>query len=149
MAGGITIPMDAVGVSITPDGVITTTFSDGSTQEVGQIELRHFISPQGLKVGAGGHYYETEASGPPTAGIPGEGSLGTLRHKHLEASNVMPIHEMLELTKLARLSKAISQQLGLNTVSSPLLHQPEHEDIQPQLLLSALNQDAASPQATD
>ncbi len=111
LAGGITIPDDAVGIGISSDGIITATLPDNSVEEVGQVELHSFVNKSGLKSIGGNIYVETEISGPANQGIPGEGVLGTIKHKHLETSNVSPVNELVSLIKTQRAFEMNSQTI--------------------------------------
>ena len=111
LSAGITVPSDAVGFDISSDGIITATFSDGSTAEAGQLELHGFVNKAGLKSIGGNIYVETEISGPATSGIPGEGAMGTIKHKHLETSNVSPVNELVQLIKTQRAFEMNSQTI--------------------------------------
>lgn len=133
LADGITVPDDAVSLSVSTDGIITAVLPDNSESDIGQIELCAFISPQGLEQGGAGLYFETETSGPAILGTPGEGVFGTLVQGMLETSNVDLVSEMIELTKLTRWSNAIHQQLDMPMLPSPPLDyaiQNRHEDEQ-------------------
>lgn len=106
-----TIPTDADSFNISSDGIITAVMSDGTEEEVGQIELYSFVNKAGLKSIGGNIYAETAISGPATAGIPGEGSIGTITHKHLETSNVSPVNELVQLIKTQRAFEMNSQTI--------------------------------------
>ena len=108
---GITISDDAVSVAISPDGTVTETLSDGSSGQVGQITLTTFVNKEGLKSVGGNIYVETEASGAPIQGNPGEGSLGQILQGHLENSNVDPVSELVALIKTQRAFEMNSQTI--------------------------------------
>jgi len=111
LADGLTIPDDAVGISISSDGIISATMPDNSVEEVGQLELHSFVNKAGLRSIGGNIYVESEISGPSTAGTPGEGVLGTIKHKHLETSNVSPVNELVSLIKTQRAFEMNSQTI--------------------------------------
>ena len=50
-----------------------------------------------MKAVGGNIYIETEASGPPEIGAPGENGFGTLQQGWLEMSNVNVIEEMVNM----------------------------------------------------
>jgi flagellar basal-body rod protein FlgG len=93
----ITIPDDAIAVTIGSDGTISVTHSDSTTDELGQIELARFINPAGLLSSGRNLYLETEASGDPVLTVPGEEGAGTLRQGFLEGSNVSVVDEIVQL----------------------------------------------------
>ncbi len=74
--------------SIESNGIIEGSFSNGETMALGQIALANFPNTQGLLQVGDNNYMATLASGLPTVGVPGTGSLGTLTGDSLEESNV-------------------------------------------------------------
>jgi len=108
---GITIPDDALNISVSADGTISVTNPDGSSADVGQLQLSTFVNKEGLKSIGGNIYVESEASGPPIQGNPGEGSLGTILQGHLENSNVDPVKELVSLIKTQRAFEMNSQTI--------------------------------------
>jgi flagellar basal-body rod protein FlgG len=109
----ITIPDGAAAVSISPDGVVSVRFNDGSAEEeVGQVELARFLNPAGLRSLGRNQYAPTEASGEPIVGTPGVDGFGTILSGYLEGSNVEVVDEMVALITAQRAyeinSKAIT-----------------------------------------
>jgi len=106
----ITIPQDAIEISINSDGLVQVRVP-GSTdlQQVGQIQLARFVNPQGLIQEGENLFVESAASGTPLLGNPGQDGLGTLRQRFLEASNVEPVRELVELIKTQRHFEIASQ----------------------------------------
>jgi len=106
----IDIPPDATAISISAQGVVTVR-QPGTTamSQVGNIELVTFINPEGLLKLGENLYAETDASGPPTAGTPGENGVGVLRQNVLEASNVEPVRELIDLITTQRAFELNSQ----------------------------------------
>lgn len=111
LTDGITISDDALNITISADGTVTETLSDGSSSDVGQITLTNFVNKEGLKSIGGNIYVETEASGAPIQGNPGQGSLGTILQGHLENSNVDPVSELVSLIKTQRAFEMNSQTI--------------------------------------
>jgi flagellar basal-body rod protein FlgG len=99
----IQIPDDAIEVEIGQDGqVFVLQPGQAEPQSVGQIELALFINPAGLKQVGENLYVETAASGPPQTGTPTDANFGTLRSGYLEASNVNPTEELINLIRTQR-----------------------------------------------
>jgi flagellar basal-body rod protein FlgG len=98
VGGDITIPVDALGVTIAANGKVAVT-KPGQTlpEEVGQIQLATFANAAGLQSEGGNLLKETEASGAAVLGNPGEGSAGSLLQGALEGSNVNVVTEMIDL----------------------------------------------------
>jgi flagellar basal-body rod protein FlgG len=108
----ITIPQNATDIQITTDGLITyLTPGNNTPQQAGQLQLFQFVNPQGLRLLGGSLYQETEASGPPTGGNPGENGLGEILQGHLEGSNVDPVKELVTLIKTQRAFELNSQSI--------------------------------------
>ena len=108
----VQIPANAINPSITTDGRITFTLpGETETQEVGPIELTTFVNPAGLKQVGENLYVDTDASGPPTSGIPGEDNRGRLQGGFLENSNVDPTKELIELIRTQRAFEMNSQSI--------------------------------------
>ncbi len=95
---GITIPQDAVSVSISRDGVVEATI-DGQTEpsQIGQIELAAFINPAGLEAIGDNLFRETSASGAPSVAAPAASGFGSLMQGFLETSNVNAVEEISAL----------------------------------------------------
>ncbi len=93
----ISLPEDAINTTIGTDGTVTVTLSDGTTDELGQIELARFINPAGLLSQGRNLFRQSESSGDPILSNPGEEGAGTLRQGFLEASNVSVVNEIVQL----------------------------------------------------
>jgi flagellar basal-body rod protein FlgG len=99
----ITIPAEATSISIGENGVVNVTLA--GTQEptqIGQITLVNFVNPAGLLALGDNLYQETEASGVPNEGIPGEDAFGKIKQGMLEGSNVQVVEEMVEMIAAQR-----------------------------------------------
>ncbi|HRK35197.1 MAG TPA: flagellar basal-body rod protein FlgG [Candidatus Hydrogenedentes bacterium] len=108
---GITIPTDAEEVSIGNDGTVFATVPGSPTpSNLGQIQLVRFVNNSGLDARLGHNILrETEASGPPIAGNPGEEGIGFLSSGFLENSNVQVVEEILNLIIAQRAYEASSK----------------------------------------
>ncbi|HEY7116607.1 MAG TPA: flagellar basal-body rod protein FlgG [Tepidisphaeraceae bacterium] len=108
----ITVPKGTTEVSISQDGKVEATInSGGKKQAIGQLELTQFVNPQGLHLLGGSIYTETEASGPPITGKPGENGTGQILQGFLESSNVDPVKELVTLIKTQRAFELNSQSI--------------------------------------
>ena len=99
----ITIPTDALSVSISTDGTVSV-LQPGQTQptDVGSIELVRFVNPAGLQSIGRNLFVQTPASGDPTTGVPGEDGFGTIAQGYLEMSNVSVVDEMVNMITAQR-----------------------------------------------
>ena len=109
----INIPDDATYFQITQSGEVTATRLGQTESEVlGQIELARFINPGGLLSEGGSIYRQSDASGSPIIGMPGEENFGKIRNQFLEGSNVQMVEEMVNMIVAQRAyeisSKAIT-----------------------------------------
>ncbi len=106
------IPSDAKSISITADGkVLVTTEGAVEPSEVGQIEVTNFINPAGLKQVGENLFVETTASGSPQTGEPGAEGRGAIKQGWLEASNVDPTRELIDLIRTQRAYEFNSQSI--------------------------------------
>ena len=75
---------------------------DGDTTAGPQIQLANFVNPAGLEPLGNNLYRETVASGAPEAGNPRDNSLGEIRHKFLENSNINVVEELVSMIQTQR-----------------------------------------------
>ncbi len=74
--------------SIGRDGIIEGVFSNGLTQEIGQVAVANFSNVGGLERDGQNMFRDTSASGTPQIGLPNTGGRGTVSGGVLEGSNV-------------------------------------------------------------
>ncbi|MES2581497.1 MAG: flagellar basal-body rod protein FlgG [Pseudomonadota bacterium] len=103
LSGGITVPANATGISVAPDGTVSASIP-GSTapQNIGTIALASFINPPGLEPKGQNIYAESAASGQPNAGTAGANGLGTLMQGFVETSNVNVVQELVTMIQTQR-----------------------------------------------
>ncbi len=106
----ITIPSDTVQITIEPDGTVSVIQAGSTTPtQVGNIQLAHFPNPAGLKNIGRNLFLQTDASGSPITGTPGENGLGTIAQGFLEMSNVRVVEEMVNMIAGQRAYEANSK----------------------------------------
>jgi flagellar basal-body rod protein FlgG len=98
----ITIPKESVSISIEKDGGVNVTDPAGTQSVIGNIQLVRFPNPSGLSSEGDNLLAETEASGTPTTGTPGENGFGSILSGFLEKSNVQMITELVNLITAQR-----------------------------------------------
>ncbi|MBV2144331.1 flagellar basal-body rod protein FlgG [Falsochrobactrum sp. TDYN1] len=99
----ITIPPDTIEVTITETGQVFAKLQDEVNQvDLGQLTLANFTNEAGLEPLGGNLYRETEASGGPLVGVPGDPGYGAIKQGYLEASNVDPVKEITDLITAQR-----------------------------------------------
>jgi flagellar hook protein FlgE len=95
--------------AIGSDGTVAVTYSNGKTQDVGQLALATVSNEQGLADVGSTEYQATTASGQASVGVAGTGGLGTLEGSSLEASNVNISAEFSDLIVAQRAFEANSK----------------------------------------
>lgn len=115
----ITVPEDATSISIGTDGIVSVV-QPGQTQatQIGQITTTNFINPAGLHSLGDNLYVETDSSGQPVEGVPGQNGLGSLRQGFVELSNVELV---VELTDLITGQRAYDANSKIITTSDEML----------------------------
>ena len=100
---GITIPNDAVDVSVNASGQVLVQ-QDGQVapSNVGQLQLAIFSNEACLLAIGDNLFLETPASGTPTTGNPGSSGIGTIQQGFLETSNVNVVEEITNLITAQR-----------------------------------------------
>ncbi|HSU72073.1 MAG TPA: flagellar basal-body rod protein FlgF [Micrococcaceae bacterium] len=74
--------------TLSKDGTVVGSFSNGAKQAVGQIALANFTNPGGLEKAGSSSYRASANSGAATMGVAGSAGMGTLVAGSLEMSNV-------------------------------------------------------------
>jgi len=99
----ITLPENTQSITIGSDGVVSVLEAgQQSPNEVGQIQLAHFVNPVGLDPIGDNLFRETPASGSPQVDNPGANGLGTLVQGSLETSNVNVVEELVNMIETQR-----------------------------------------------
>jgi len=94
----ITIPTDAISLSIGTDGTVSVLLANETEgTEIGEIELADFTNPAGLNSIGRNLFLPTASSGDATVGTPGEDGYGTIAQGYLELSNVSVVDEMVNM----------------------------------------------------
>ncbi|MHB1590532.1 MAG: flagellar basal-body rod protein FlgG [Sulfuricella sp.] len=115
----ITIPSDALIVTIAKDGTVSVTQPGSpSPTQVGTLQLAGFINPAGLQSLGENLFQETAASGAPSANTPGTNGLGVLNQAYVETSNVNVVEEMVNMIQAQRAYEINSKAV---TVSDQML----------------------------
>ncbi len=108
----ITIPPDAIDISIGEDGTVSVLQPGNTTYtQVGQITLADFPNPAGLRAIGRNLFLETDTSGAPTIGTPGQDQFGTIAQGYIETSNVDVVEEMVNLIVAQRAYEANSKAI--------------------------------------
>jgi flagellar basal-body rod protein FlgG len=99
----MTVPQNAISINVSQTGLVTATVAGQTApQQVGQLTLANFANDAGLQALGGNLYAQTEASGQPVTGLPGDPGFGTISQGYLESSNVDPVQEITNLISAQR-----------------------------------------------
>ncbi|HEX5803792.1 MAG TPA: flagellar basal-body rod protein FlgG [Azospira sp.] len=99
----VTIPADALTMSISADGVVSVTQpGNAAATQVGTIQVATFINAGGLQSIGENLYLETAASGAPTPNTPGLNGSGSLNQFYVETSNVNVAEELVSMIQTQR-----------------------------------------------
>ena len=99
----VTIPLNALNISIDPTGQVSVTQPGATTPAVvGTIQTATFQNPAGLEAIGSNLFIQSGSSGAPIVGNPGIDDRGTLRQGFLELSNVSVVEEMVNLITAQR-----------------------------------------------
>lgn len=97
------IPQEATSVTVNPTGQVQIIL-DGQIQPqvLGQFELALFPNENGLESIGNNMFIETQSSGAPNLGVPGQPGFGTIIQGFLEGSNVDAVKEITTLITAQR-----------------------------------------------
>ena len=99
----ITIPNNASGISINPQGQVSVTLPGSTTSTIiGQIGLTRFINKGGLLPVGSNQFTDTPSSGPPQDSTANLDGLGAITQGSLEQANVDVVSELSDLIAAQR-----------------------------------------------
>lgn len=99
----ITIPSDAISITISRDGIVSVTQAgQASPTQVGNLQLATFINNGGLQSVGENLYVETASSGTPTPNTPGSNGAGLLNQGLVETANVNVAEELVSMIQTQR-----------------------------------------------
>src|SRR5690606_33204728 len=99
----IAIPDEATNIVVNESGEIFVRIeNEPELQLLGQLTLANFANEAGLEPLGGNLYRETEASGAPVVGVPGDVGVAKVEQGYLENTNVDPVKEITDLISAQR-----------------------------------------------
>ncbi|QWD65747.1 flagellar hook-basal body complex protein [Polynucleobacter sp. MWH-Aus1W21] len=98
-----------VSYNIDSSGNLTAQYDNGKSKIKGQVLLAYFNNVEGLIPNGNNTFEASSASGDPLLSFPGDGTLGQVRSRSLEQSNVDLTSELVKLMVLQRQYSAVSQ----------------------------------------
>jgi len=104
LSPAITIPQDAISVTISRDGIVSVTQAGNTATpvQIGNIQLATFINNGGLQSVGENLYVETASSGTPTPNTPGSNGAGLINQGLVETSNVNVAEELVSMIQTQR-----------------------------------------------
>jgi flagellar hook-basal body protein len=95
--------------NVDSSGRLTAQYDNGSSVVKGQLILAYFNNLEGLIPNGNNTYEASQSSGDALLSFPGDGTLGAIRSKAVEQSNVDLTEELVKLMVLQRQYSAVSQ----------------------------------------
>lgn len=103
LSPAITIPADAIAITIGRDGIVSVTQTGSATPtQLGNLQLATFVNPGGLQSAGENLFVETASSGTPTPNTPGSNGAGLLNQGMVETSNVNVAEELVNMIQTQR-----------------------------------------------
>jgi len=111
------------GIDINDQGIVTSRFTNGQTQILGQVALANFSNPQGLRQLGDTTWGESFDSGAPLVSAPGTSSLGLIQAGALEGSNVDLTQQLVNIITAQRNFQANAQVISAaDTVTQTIIN---------------------------
>lgn len=111
------------GVSITAEGLLAASYTNGDRTTLGRMLLASFADPQGLRQLGNAHFATTGLSGAPRFEEPGRNGLATIISGSLEGSNVDLTEELVDLIAAQRNFQANARAIETdNAMTQSLLN---------------------------
>lgn len=108
-------------LAIGTDGLITATYSNGTTTPLGKLAMATFANPSGLKQLGDASWAATGLSGTPTVGEPGSDGFGDISSGALETSNVDITEELVALISAQRNFQANAKAIETNNTMTSVI----------------------------
>ncbi|VXC06807.1 flagellar hook protein [Luteimonas sp. 9C] len=99
------------GISVSAEGVVQASYSNGVSKPLGQVALTMFANPQGLQQAGDNAFSETFESGQPLRGAAGTSQFGLVQGGALEASNVDLTEQLVSMITAQRNFQANAQMI--------------------------------------
>jgi flagellar basal-body rod protein FlgG len=116
---GITIPQEALSITIGQDGVVNYTVPGAAAPvNAGTLTAVRFPNNSGLRAIGRNLYQESNSSGTPTEGEFGENGFGRLSQGFIESSNVSVVEQVVNMITAQRAYEASSK--GVSTADEML-----------------------------
>ena len=98
-------------LAIGATGLMVGHYSNGQTQNLGQVVLATFANPNGLTSSGANQWKDNSESGLAVVGVPGTGVLGALQASAIEDSNVDLTSQLVAMITAQRIYQANAQSI--------------------------------------
>jgi flagellar hook protein FlgE len=110
-------------IAINNEGLVTATFANGNTLNLGAIAMSSFTNVEGLRPIGDAHWQATGDSGDPQINAAANGPLGTIRSGALERANIDLTEELVALISAQRNFQANAQAIETaNTMTQTIVN---------------------------
>ncbi|QTD56495.1 flagellar hook-basal body complex protein [Parasphingorhabdus cellanae] len=110
-------------VSIAKSGLVTATFANGNTLNLGSMAMSSFTNAEGLRPIGDAHWQATGDSGDPQINAAGQGPMGEVRSGVLERANIDLTEELVSLIGAQRNFQANAQAIETaNTLTQTIIN---------------------------
>ncbi|MET4895814.1 flagellar hook protein FlgE [Sphingomonadaceae bacterium jetA1] len=103
------------GVAVGEDGLITASFSNGETANLGKVAVATFVNMPGLRQEGNSYWEATGKSGAAKFGTANQGAYGAIRSSTIEGSNVDITEELVNLIAAQRNFQANAKALDTSS----------------------------------
>ncbi len=102
------------GINVDATGIVSASYSNGQSVQVGQLALANFPDPNGLAPVGNSNWRQTFASGAAVQGTSGTSNLGSIQSGALESSNVDMTKQLVDMIVAQRTFQANAQVITTN-----------------------------------
>jgi len=99
------------GINISSNGIVQAQFTNGNSENLGQIALANFPNPQGLQQLGAASWAASNSSGAPVNGVAGGSGYGSIQSGSLEESNVDTTAALVDMITAQRDFQANAQMI--------------------------------------
>lgn len=115
MLPGINVPQGARNITIGADGTVSVQVNSQTVPtQAGQLQIIKFLNPAGLQPMGQNLYVQTQAAGPPQAGVAGQNGFGSIAQGFLEMPNASVVQELVGLIEAQRAYEASSKAVQVS-----------------------------------
>jgi flagellar hook protein FlgE len=116
------------GTSVSSTGVVQANYTNGQSQDLGQIAVANFADQNGLQQVQNTNWVQTFASGQPVYGQAGGADFGVIQSGSLEASNVDITAQLVNMITAQRAFQANAEMISTdNSITQTVINIPNQQ----------------------